>query len=72
MDIYDFIITLFQKVAEGFATGMLNALTEVMKVKILFNLIGMIVIITFAFHSATSSILTTNSKCCRLPYTKNL
>ncbi|WP_334084815.1 type IV secretion system protein [Helicobacter typhlonius] len=48
MDIYDFIITLFQKVAEGFATGMLNALTEVMKVKILFNLIGMIVIITFA------------------------
>lgn len=48
MDIYNFIVSLFQNVTAGFANGLLNALTEVMKIKILFNLIGMIVIITFA------------------------
>lgn len=48
MDIYNFLVGLFQKVATGFSQGLLTAIVEMLKIKILFTAIGMVVIITFA------------------------
>lgn len=48
MDIYSYIIQLFQEITTTFGAGLNKAMVEVLKINIILNVVGMLVIIIFA------------------------